>query len=98
MDKRLGAGDRVRVADDLFWAQCAPGTISAPPNAVTAISGTWDGSLTRQEHSALGTNTVYWVWFDEPQYDGDGDGPHRGGSIWENALTILKKNESALRI
>jgi hypothetical protein len=94
MNNRLAAGDRVRVADDFFWAQGATGTISAPPDAVTAVSGTWDGSLTRQENSALATNTVYWVWFDEPQYDADGDGPYRGGSIWQSALTILNKNES----
>jgi hypothetical protein len=29
------------------------------------------------------------VWFDEPQHDADGDGPYRGGQIWENALTLL---------
>ena len=88
-NNKLAAGDRVRVSHDFFWAQGATGAISKPPDAVTAISGTWDGELTRQEKSALGTNTVYWVWFDEPQYDADGDGPYRGGSIWESALTII---------
>ena len=91
-NKKLAAGDRVRVSDDFFWAKGATGTISNPPDAVTAISGAWDGELTRRENSALGTNTVYWVWFDDPQYDADGDGPYRGGSIWESALTILTNN------
>jgi hypothetical protein len=27
------------------------------------------------------------VWFDEPQRDADGDGPYRGGCIWETAMT-----------
>ncbi len=83
------AGDRVRVADDFFWAMGATGIVATPPDAVTAISGRWDEGLTRQEISALGTNRVYWVWFDEPQRDADGDGPYKGGQIWESALTLL---------
>uniref|UniRef100_Q025K6 Uncharacterized protein n=1 Tax=Solibacter usitatus (strain Ellin6076) TaxID=234267 RepID=Q025K6_SOLUE len=82
-------GDRVQVSDNFFWAKGAIGTISSPPAQVIAISGSWDRGLTRQEKSALGTNTVYWVWFDEPQRDADGDGPYRGGSIWESALSKL---------
>jgi hypothetical protein len=87
---KFAAGVRVRVSDDFFWARGARGVISNPPQEVTAISGTWDGELSRQEVSALGTNTVYWVWFDEPQYDAEGDGPYRGGSIWESALTMIQ--------
>jgi hypothetical protein len=44
--------------------------------------------LTRQRASRLGKITCYWVWFDEPQLDADGDGPYRGGEIWESALVI----------
>jgi hypothetical protein len=87
--KWLFAGDKVRVSDEFFWAKGATGQIAAPPSAVTALSGPWDGGLTRQEKSALGTNTVYWVRFDEPQYDADGDGPFRGGQIWESALSVV---------
>jgi hypothetical protein len=85
----FSSGDRVRISDDFFWANGATGTVSAPPDAVTKISGPWDGGLTRQERSALGVHTVYWVWFDEPQFDADDDGPYSGGQIWESALTLL---------
>ena len=89
MKASFSAGDRVRVSEDFFWAKGATGTISAPPGAVTAISGPWDGGLSKMEVSALGTNVVFWVWFDEPQHDADGDGPYRGGQIWESALSLL---------
>jgi hypothetical protein len=45
--------------------------------------------MTRLETSALGVHVVYWVWFDKPQRDADGDGPYKGGSIWENVLTLI---------
>ncbi len=84
------AGDRIVVSDDFFWARGASGTIAEAPPEVTMLSGPWDnGGLTRQETSRLGENTVYWVWFDEPQYDADGDGPYRGGSIWVSALRLM---------
>jgi hypothetical protein len=89
MERPFAEGDRVRVSDDFFWAKGATGTISSPQSEVTEISGPWSRGLTRQEESALGMNTVYWVWFDEPQCDADGDGPYKGGSIWESALTGL---------
>jgi hypothetical protein len=89
MADSFAEGDRVRVAQSFLWAQGATGTIAAPPDEVTKISGAWDHGLTWQEKSALGTNTVYWVWFDEPQYDPAGDGPFIGGCIWQTALTKI---------
>lgn len=84
------ADDRVRVSPDFFWARGAVGTISEPPSEVVALSGPWEG-LTRLERSALGEAIVYWVWFDEPQLDADGDGPYRGGQIHQWAMTLLSE-------
>jgi hypothetical protein len=86
---KFSANDRIRISDDFFWAKGATGTISHPPSEVTSISGSWDDNLTRQERSALGQATVYWVWFDEPQLDAEGDGPYQAGSIDESAMTLI---------
>jgi hypothetical protein len=87
----FSVGDRIFVSPNFFWAKGATGIISTPPPEVTELSGPWKNNLTRQERSALGEATVYWVWFDEPQKDADGDGPYRGGCIHENALTLISK-------
>ena len=86
---KFAVNDRIRVSPDFFWAKGALGTVSKPPAEVVAISGAWDDGLTRQEVSALGQATTYWVWFDEPQLDADGDGPYRGGQIHETAMKLI---------
>jgi len=86
---KFSTGDRVLISTDFYWAKGATGTISEPPPEVLALSGPWETRLTRQERSALGESTVYWVWFDEPQLDADGDGPFRGGCIHESALALI---------
>jgi hypothetical protein len=91
MATRFSPGDRVLISTDFYWAKGATGTISRPPVEVTALSGPWDYDLTRTERSALGEATVYWVWFDEPQFGADGDGPFRGGQIHENAMSLIAK-------
>jgi hypothetical protein len=93
VNKTFSVGDRVVIAADFYWAKGALGTVSEPPPEVIAISGPWDG-LTRIQTTALGPETVYWVWFDEPQRDADGDGPYRGGSIDVNALTLLPQKSN----
>lgn len=84
--KQFRDGDRVQISTDFFWAKGAFGTVESPPADVLSLSGPWTDGLSRQEFSALGENTAYWVRFDDPQLDADGDGPYRAGSIWESAL------------
>jgi len=72
MNTKFAAGDRIYISPDFYWAKGATGTISEPPAEVLELSGPWENGLTRQERSALGEATVYWVWFDEPQSDADG--------------------------
>jgi hypothetical protein len=92
VNRKFSPGDHVSISQDFFWAKGASGTIAKPPIEVVALSGPWDNDLTRIEVSALGKNTVYWVWFDEPQFDVDGNGPYKGGSIHETGLTFATKH------
>ena len=78
------------VSPDFFWARGATGTIRKPPAELLLLSGAWN-SLTRVQESALGKHTVYWVEFDEPQRDADGDGPYRAGCIHEDSLLPLSR-------
>ena len=89
MPNSFVAGDRVGISNDFLWAKGATGKIAPPPDEVLKVSGAWDNGLTWQEKSEFGTNTVYRVWFDQPQYDHAGDGPFIGGCIWQSALTKL---------
>jgi hypothetical protein len=86
---KFSVNDRVRISEEFFWAKGATGTITEPPPEVVVLSGPWDSNLTRQERTALGVRKIYWVWFDVPQLDADGDGPYRGGSIDETAMSRI---------
>ncbi|GGV39558.1 hypothetical protein GCM10010182_75060 [Actinomadura cremea] len=78
-DGALPAGCRVRVVRDPGWdgpwRSEFSGTVDAlgPPEAV------------RHSRARPG-ELMYWVVFDEPQYDGAGDGPYRKAQIWDRYL------------
>lgn len=31
---------------------------------------------------------VYWVWFDEPQFDAGGGDPYKGGQVWVSTVSL----------
>ena len=68
------AGTRVRVSSEDFWPKKAIGTISIAPRAVQELTGDWQGHY-RVVQAVKGPLIFYWVQFDEPQLDDDGDGP-----------------------
>lgn len=71
----LAAGSRVRVIQDPEW----DGPWAAEFLGVIDVVGAPE--LVRDPHARPG-ELEYWVKFDEPQYDSDGDGPYRGARIW----------------
>jgi len=76
-------GDRVKISKNYSWAQGAPGTIDDAPDFAKELvtqESPWEGHR-RFIPGVNGLVEVYWVWFDEPQYDLDGDGPYKGSEI-----------------
>ena len=77
---RFAPGDRVRVGKNYHWAKGATGTVQLPPTAVSGLAEGWRGAV-RSVQGADRVLTFYWVAFDAPQRDADGDGPYAGGEI-----------------
>jgi hypothetical protein len=87
---RFQLNDRVRVSPTYHWAQGAMGTISEPPEFLRLVSQTdypWEG-YHRFVKGREGPIEFFWVLFDEPQNDADGDGPYKGGEIDVNELSM----------
>jgi hypothetical protein len=80
---RFALGDRVRISPEYTWAQGATGTIAMPPDfVVDLVKDEWPWkSHHRYVKGVKGPIELYWVEFDHPQIDGDGDGPYRAGEI-----------------
>jgi hypothetical protein len=94
MATKFLAGDRIIVSPHYHWAKNVTGTVGAPPSQVVALSGPWQNNLTRDVQTRLGKAVFYWVWFDEPQVDAEGDGPYQGGEIREDVLTLVSRNKN----
>jgi len=80
MDKEFVTGDRVRISEQYHWARGATGTIAMPPEAVVSMGNGWQGPW-RIVEALRGPLRFYWVEFDKPQRDTDGDGPYFGAEI-----------------
>ena len=82
---RYASGERVRVKPHYHWAKGATGTVQQPPPPVAALASDWRGP-SRSVRGVGRVLTLYWVNFDEPQRDAEGDGPYAGGEIDEDYL------------
>lgn len=80
---KLEAGDRVRVLAHWNWPFDCTGRVEEPPKSAPLVGeggGTWQGCR-RVVQGRKGPIESFWVTFDEPQRDGDGDGPYRAGEV-----------------
>ena len=88
---KLQKGDRVQVVRNWNWPQSCTGRIAAPPHMPGDLEAavTWLGCR-RVVQSRRGPIELYWVSFDTPQMDGDGDGPYLAGEVETEYLRPLK--------
>ena len=82
---KFSIGDRVRITDLNHWAKGAVGTVTDPPELARCVGPGWN------EHSRTVFDegreaTMYWVQFDAPQHDPEGDGPYDGSEVDERYL------------
>lgn len=79
----IAAESRVRVAADstghIAWQREFFGVVS-PMGAPEPV-------INPQAHDG---ELAYWVAFDEPQLDSDGDGPYRKALIWDRYITPVR--------
>jgi hypothetical protein len=92
MDEIFTVGSRVKISEDYHWAKNAIGEIMQPPNFIVEMSEGWKGNV-REVKSLQGVLSFYWVKFDEPQIDADGDGPYYEAEIDANYLYLLIEQE-----
>lgn len=84
-------GDRVRISTEHHWAQGTLGTIDEPPvfaQRLVEDESLWEGCH-RFVQGVQGPIEFYWINFDEPQIDQDGDGPYTGGEIEARMIELL---------
>lgn len=88
---KLEKGDRVQVLAHWNWPQACTGRIAAPPEIPGDLEGGghWQGCR-RVVRGCKGPIEFYWVSFDKPQRDGDGDGPYFGGEVETEYLRPLE--------
>ena len=84
-------GDKVYIEGHWNFPNHCRGTISSPPEfALRSVSdpAPWNG-IRRIVKGRKGPIEFYWIKFDEPQIDGDGDGPYPEGEIESAYINLI---------
>ncbi len=77
-------GDRVRIRQD---RQHPPGPWPAEPTGTVARHGlSEDGGPWRPVQTTSGPGRFYWIVFDEPQIDAEGDGPYSMSEVLDSYI------------
>ncbi len=89
---KFNIGDKVYVKGNWNFPNDCKGTISYPPeDAVQLVEdqNPWEG-IHRFVQGRKARIEFFWVKFDEPQMDGDGDGPYLEGEVEAECIYIVQ--------
>ena len=85
--KKLEAGSVIHVTGG-SWKAGARGIIGLPIEGTTTGMPKYGGLVHRDLNTPRGPLRFYWVKFEEPQWDADGDGPYIEAEINEQYLEV----------
>ncbi len=89
-DSDLQVGARVRIRRD---ATHGPGPWPAEPFGVVGEHpDSAPGQIWRPVETTSGPKRFYWVVFDDPQFDGDGDGPYQIAEVLDMYIERVEPN------
>jgi hypothetical protein len=88
MKGNFSIGDRIKISEHYSWAKNAIGTVSKPPDVIREISDGWKDNF-REIKLLNEIGICYWIKFDQPHYDADGDGPYSEAEIESKYLSLL---------
>jgi hypothetical protein len=90
---KFKTGDKVFIRGHWNFPADCMGTISTPLNSIVDIVSDQNGPWDRMHQFVKGKKgpiEFYWVIFDEPQHDGDGDGPYWGGEVEAEFISLIQ--------
>ena len=91
MGETLAVGSRIKISANYHFAENVTGEITQPPAFIIENSDGWK-EIVREVKYSKGILFFYWVKFDEPQIDEDGDGPYQEAEIDSEHLILLNSN------
>jgi hypothetical protein len=90
MKTNFSIGSRIKISEGYSWAKNAIGTVSTPPDVIREISEGWKDNC-REVKTLKGKVICYWIKFDRPHFDSDGDGPYSEAEIESEYLCLLSE-------
>lgn len=88
--EKFKIGTKVKITKYCGFNTGVTGTVNCPPN-ISILADDYGGNYFRKVQTLKGESIFVWIIFDEPQRDGDDDGPYGEAEIEVDYLEIITK-------